>query len=67
MARPGREHSFVGRFELGERRLDVVEAFWVLRALGTDPGKAMTKLMEEFSQLEGKPTRGHSPRRRRGE
>jgi transcriptional regulator with XRE-family HTH domain len=50
----GREHSFVSRIELGERRLDVVEAFWVFRALGVDPARAMTTLMGEFAQIEGK-------------
>ena len=65
--RLGREHSFVGRVELGERRLDIVEAFWVFRALEADPVKAMSKLMLEFAEIEGKQTRGHSPRRRRGE
>lgn len=29
--------SFVGKYELGERRLDVVETFVVLKALGVEP------------------------------
>ena len=32
-----REHSFVSRIELGERRLDVVEFYWVCRACDQDP------------------------------
>ena len=32
----GREHSFVWRIETGERRLDVIEFYWVCRALGRD-------------------------------
>ncbi|MEI6787396.1 MAG: helix-turn-helix transcriptional regulator [bacterium] len=30
----GRENSFVWRIETGKRRLDVVEFFWVCKALG---------------------------------
>lgn len=51
-ARLGRERSFVGRFELGERRLDLVEVFWVLRALGQDPEVVVVDLMREFARLE---------------
>jgi len=32
-----REHSFVSRIELGERRLDVVEFYWVCQACDQDP------------------------------
>lgn len=35
--RLGKPPSFVGKYELGERRLDVIETFVVLRALGVDP------------------------------
>ena len=49
----GRERSFVSRIELGERRLDVVEFFWVCRASGHDPVKVTADLMGEFSRLEG--------------
>ena len=33
----GREQSFVGRIETGQRRIDVVEFVWICRALGADP------------------------------
>lgn len=36
-ARLGKPPSFVGKYELGERRLDVVEVFVVLKAFGADP------------------------------
>lgn len=36
-ARIGKPPSFVGKYELGERRLDVVEVFELLWALQTDP------------------------------
>ena len=48
----GRERSFVSRVELGERRLDVVEFFWVVRELGQDPARAVGDLMREFARLE---------------
>ncbi len=50
----GREHSFVSRIELGERRLDVVEFYWVCRALGQDPAKVAQRLMKKFDRLEEK-------------
>ncbi len=53
-AKLGREHSFVGRIELGERRLDVVEFYWVCTACGQDPQKIALELFKEFGRLEGK-------------
>jgi transcriptional regulator with XRE-family HTH domain len=50
--RLGREHSFVSRIELGERRLDVVEFYWLCRACGFDPPKAAADLMREFARTE---------------
>ncbi len=49
----GRENSFVSRIELGERRLDVVEYFWVTQACGEDPSRAASALMRELLRLEG--------------
>lgn len=36
-ARLGKPPSFVAKYELGERRLDVVETLVILNALGADP------------------------------
>lgn len=44
----GREHGMVARIELGERRVDTVEAFDVFEALGADPAKEMLELMRKF-------------------
>ena len=44
--------SFVSRIELGERRLDVVEFFWVCRAFGVPAEKTAATLMREFKRLE---------------
>lgn len=46
----GREHGMVGRIELGERRVDFVEAFAVFQALGADPVKESAALMTKFKQ-----------------
>jgi transcriptional regulator with XRE-family HTH domain len=47
-----RERSFVSRIELGERRLDVVEFYWVAKALGRDPPRVAAKLMRELARLD---------------
>lgn len=39
--RLGRRQTFVSKFELGERRLDVAEFVTVSRAIGADPYRLM--------------------------
>lgn len=46
----GREHGMVGRIELGERRVDFVEAFALFQALGADPVQEASALMVKFKQ-----------------
>lgn len=48
-----REHSFVSRIELGERRVDVVEFYWIAQACGADPAKELRKLMRDFAKIDG--------------
>jgi len=48
-----RENSFVWRIEHGERRLDIVEFFWVCEALGYDPALVYSELVEAFKCLKG--------------
>jgi transcriptional regulator with XRE-family HTH domain len=43
-----REQSFVWRIESGERRLDVVEFYWVCQALGQDAHRIYGKLAAAF-------------------
>jgi transcriptional regulator with XRE-family HTH domain len=43
-----RERSFIGRLELGERRLDMVEFFWLCRACEADPVRAAAALMRQL-------------------
>jgi ribosome-binding protein aMBF1 (putative translation factor) len=47
-----REHGMVARIELGERRVDFVEAFWLFKALGADPEKETAMLMGKFAAAE---------------
>ena len=45
-----RENSFIWRIEHGERRLDVVEFFWVCKALGQDATTVYAELSTAFSK-----------------
>lgn len=40
-----RERSFVARIEQGERRIDLVEFFWICRACGSDPKATAHQIM----------------------
>ena len=44
--------TFVSRIELGERRLDVVEFYWVCRACDQDPKSIYDELLKEFAKLD---------------
>ena len=43
--RLGKEHSFVARIELGERRVDVAEFYWICKACGVSPQRKASELM----------------------
>ena len=43
-----REHSFISRIELGERRVDLVEFHAFCRACGVDPVSAAANLLRQF-------------------
>jgi ribosome-binding protein aMBF1 (putative translation factor) len=45
-ARIKRPHSFVGRMEAGERRIDVIEFIEIARVLGADPKELFGRLTE---------------------
>lgn len=49
--RLGKPPSFVGKYELGERRLDIIEVFVILDALGVAP---LEFLESEISDLPNK-------------
>ncbi len=42
--------SWVAKVESGERRLDVVEFFWLINACGGDPATIFQSLCGEFSK-----------------
>lgn len=44
----GREHGMVARIELGERRVDMIEAYELFKALGVDPATEAAALMSQF-------------------
>ena len=44
-------HSFVSKVEVGERRVDIVEFFWICEALGVPAEKAASSLILEFRKL----------------
>jgi transcriptional regulator with XRE-family HTH domain len=45
-ARLRRPHSFVGRIEAGERRIDVIEFIEIARVMGLDPKQLFDKLLD---------------------
>ena len=47
----GKPASFVGKYELGERRLDVVEVFILLRAQGEDPAEFLSGHLGELPSM----------------
>ena len=44
--RIGRDQSFVSNIERGQRRLDVLEAFVIAKALGLDPAEFFARLVK---------------------
>jgi transcriptional regulator with XRE-family HTH domain len=47
-----RERNLVGRVEVGERRLDVVEFYWFCKACGAKPDKVAQKLFKWFEEAD---------------
>lgn len=45
-----REHGMVARIELGERRVDLIEAYQLFAALGADPAEEAASLMRKFAK-----------------
>jgi transcriptional regulator with XRE-family HTH domain len=49
--RLGKPQQFVSRYELGIRRLDLVEFYAIARALGVDPIVAFGRVIGTFPQV----------------
>ena len=47
----GKEHTFISKCELGERRIDIAEFFWICKACNVSPKKEADKLMKAFEDL----------------
>ena len=47
----GREHSFVAHYELGERRIDLAEFYWICESCQADPVEQAANIMKEFTLL----------------
>jgi transcriptional regulator with XRE-family HTH domain len=45
--RLGRSQSFVAKYELGERRLDIIDYLAVCKELGVDPSKLLSQVVSE--------------------
>ncbi len=46
----GREHGMIARIELGERRVDLAEAYQIFTALGSRPEEEAASVMKKFSR-----------------
>lgn len=47
----GKEHTFISKCELGERRIDIAEFFWICKACNASPKNETSKLMKAFKDL----------------
>jgi len=55
--------SFVARVELGDRRVDLVEFFWICQACGTSPEQVTSHLYREMRRIERR-NGGKAPKRK---
>ena len=46
-----REPSLVAHYELGERRVDMAEFYWICKACGASPCKEASALMQAFDKI----------------
>jgi transcriptional regulator with XRE-family HTH domain len=46
-----REPSLVAHCELGERRVDLAEFYWICKACGASPEKEAADLMKKFARI----------------
>lgn len=44
-------HSWVGNVEVGQRRVDMVEFFWICEALGISPSRAGAEVLRRMKAL----------------
>lgn len=46
-----REPSLVAHYELGQRRIDLAEFYWICKACGASPHKEASALMKSFDEI----------------
>lgn len=46
-----REPSLVAHYELGQRRIDLAEFYWICKACGASPHKEASALMKAFDKI----------------
>ena len=46
-----KEHTFISKCELGERRVDIAEFYWISKACGANPETETRKLIQAFIKL----------------
>jgi transcriptional regulator with XRE-family HTH domain len=51
-AKLNRERNLIGRLEVGERRLDIVEFYWICKACGVKPDDMAGKLMRDLEEVQ---------------
>jgi len=56
-----RNWSVVARIETGERRLDIVELYWLCEALGVDPSKVSGDIMKAVRAADLAEQKGKRP------
>lgn len=49
--RMNREHSFIARIELGERRVDLAEFYWLCKACEASPRETAIQIFKEFEKI----------------
>lgn len=47
----GKGHSFISNCEVGERRIDMVEFYWICKACGASPHEEALALMKAFDKI----------------
>ena len=52
-----REPSFVARIEQGERRVDLVEFYWIAKVCNADPEREAASIMRDFKRRDRKKRR----------
>jgi transcriptional regulator with XRE-family HTH domain len=47
----GREHSFVAHYELGQRRVDLAEFYWICTACEVSPQEEVSNLFKKLDEI----------------